>query len=271
GKNLEEKREAELNRLRQKLKEDEKKVEELIKKQELLRKKMREAAKKKDKDELKRLAKEQQKLKQETEDLVKRLSRLRNEQARKALDAAGAEMDAAAKKLERGERNDDEQEDVLDRMEDARAAIQQERKKADDELNREQLEKIAQLLKNLRERWQGHVDEAKRIQDAAQAKKEFTRALRLSIERLGDNEKGLAEEALSATKQLAGSPVYIQFMKQIAREMDLAGDRAKAMKDNPPEAEKLPDAELERHQQAALRKLNQLLESIKEEQEKAAG
>jgi hypothetical protein len=60
-------------------------------------------------------------------------------------------------------------------------------------------------------------------------------------------------------------------MKQIAREMDQSGDRARALAKEPPAADKLPDVELERHQQAALRKLNQLLESIKEEQQKLAG
>jgi hypothetical protein len=270
NKNLEENREKELDRLAKKLREAEKKVEELIDEQEKLQKKIRDAEKikdEKDRDaELARLAKQQKKIQEKTEELLKDLSRLRNERAKQALGAAGAEMEEANRQLGRGGKQDDEkQEDVLDRLEETRRELEKARQKAEDELAREQLARVADMIKRLRERQQGHVEESKRIQDSVLARNEWSRGLTASLRALGENQSGLGDETEAiARKELAGAPVFSKLMQRVARSMNQAGQRATAMRTQPPPLNQLPDAELGRHQQDALRRLAQLLESLKE-------
>ena len=178
-KNLEDRREAELDRLARKLREAQQKVEELQDEQERLQQKMREAGKigdpQKREEELKKLARKQRELQQKTEEVMKQLSRLGSERARQSLSKAGEEMAQAEKQLSRGQRDEDKQEDVLDRLEEAREELEGARKKAEEELGREQLARVADVIKRIRERQQGHVEEAKRIQDAVLQRKGWTR------------------------------------------------------------------------------------------------
>jgi hypothetical protein len=270
NKNLEENREKELDRLAKKLREAEKKVEELIDEQEQLQKKIREAEKnpdEKERDEqLARLAKQQQKIKEKTEELLKDLSRLRNERAKQALGAAGEEMDEAGRQLNRGGKQDDEkQEDVLDRLEETRQELEKARRKTEEELAREQLARVADMIKRLRERQHGHSEEAKRIQDAVQQRNDWSRGLSASLRNLGENQTGLGEETDSiARKELAGAPVFSKLLQRAARSMNQAGLRAQEMRQMLPPVDQLPDAELARHQDDAQRRLVQLLESLKE-------
>lgn len=271
-KKLEEKREEELDRLAKKLREAEKKVEQLMDEQEKLQKKIREAEKEKDEkkrnEELARLAKQQKQLEEKTEELLKDLSRLRNQRAKQALGAAGAEMAEAGRQLQRGGKQDDEkQEDVLDRLEETRRELEKARKKAEDELAREQLARVADTIKHIRERQQGHVEEAKRVQETVQRQNNWTRGLSKSVQSLGDNQSGLGEETDTvARRELSGSPVFSRLLQRASRSMDQGGKRAQQMATQKPAPDTLPDVELNRHQQDALRRLSQLLDSLKEAQ-----
>ncbi|MGL4552588.1 MAG: hypothetical protein ACRC33_15555, partial [Gemmataceae bacterium] len=259
-KKLEEKREEELDRLAKKLREAEKKVEELMDEQEKLQKKIREAEKEKDEkkrdEELAKLAKQQKKLEEKTEELLKDLSRLRNQRAKQALGAAGEEMAEAGRQLQRGgKQDDDKQEDVLDRLEETRRELEKARQKAEEELAREQLARVADTIKRIRERQEGHVEEAKRVQDAVQQQNNWTRGLRKSAQMLGDNQAGLGEETDAvAKKELAGAPVFARLMQRASRSMDQAGKRAAELGAKSPPPDALPDADLGRHQQDALRR-----------------
>lgn len=270
NKNLEENREKELDRLAKKLREAEKKVEELIDEQEKLQKKIRQAEKLQDEKErdaqLARLSKQQKQLQQQTEELLKELSRLRNQRVKQALEAAGGEMEEAGQQLRRGGKQDDEkQEDVLDRLEEARRELEKARQRAEEELAREQLARVADMIKRLQERQLGHLDEAKRIQDAVQARNEWSRGLSSSLRDLGENQSGLGDETEAiARKELAGAPVFSKLLQRAARSMNQAGQRIAAMRKQLPPLTELPDAELARQQQDALRRLTQLLESLKE-------
>ncbi|MFQ3591711.1 MAG: hypothetical protein SNJ82_00780, partial [Gemmataceae bacterium] len=270
NKNLEENREQELDRLAKKLREAEKKVEELIDEQEKLQKKIREAEQIKDEKQrdaqLARLAKQQKKIQEKTEELLKELSRLRNARAKQALEAAGGEMEEAGRQLNQGGKQDDEkQEDVLDRLEEARRELEKTRQRTEEELAREQLARVADMIKRLQERQQGHLVEAKRIQDAVLARNEWSRVLSASLRDLGENQSGLGEETQAlARKELAGAPVFAKLLQRAARSMNQAGLRIVAMRKQLPPLTELPDAELARHQQDALRRLSQLLDSLKE-------
>src|SRR5262249_44191639 len=82
-KELEDRREAELDRLAKRMRELEKNLDQLTQEQEHLQKKVREAAAladpQKREEELKRLAREQQRLQQKAQEMAETLSRMRQE------------------------------------------------------------------------------------------------------------------------------------------------------------------------------------------------
>jgi hypothetical protein len=270
-KNLEDRREAELDRLIRKLRQAEKQVEALMDEQERLQKKIREANKIPDKakrdEELKKLARQQRALREKTREVLQQLSRLRNERARQALGQAGESMDEAAQQLGGGKGDDEKQEDALDRLDETRRELERERKRAEEELGREQLARVADTIKRLRDRQQGHSDEARRIQDAVQERKGWSRGLRASVRDLGQNQTGLAQETESVVKKdLTAVPVFARLLERSARAMRKAGDRFAGMVRQAPPPEALPDAEAARWQTEALRGLQRLLDAIKEQQ-----
>jgi hypothetical protein len=271
-KNLEDRREAELDRLIKKLRQAEQKVEELTKEQEELQKKIKEAGKigdpAKREEELKKLARRQRALQKKTEEMVKQLSRLRSERARQALAGATEEMGEAQQQLSRGQRDNEKQEDVLDRLDEARRELERARRQAEEELGREQLARFADTLKRVKERQLGHNREAERIQREVQQRGSWSRGLKASLRNLAENQKGLGDEAAElAGKELTGTPVFARQLRRAGDSMRQAARRLVRMVKEPPAAAALPDETVGRHQQQALRRLDQLLEALKEAQQ----
>ena len=149
-------REARLDRLARKMKEAEARVEELLDEQEKLQRKIREAAKiedpKKREEELTRLAAKQKELQRKTKEAVERVSRTGNQRAKQALEQAQEEMAEAVKRLEKKQADDEKQEDALDRLDEARQELQKAKKRAEEELGREQLVRVADVIRRIRER-----------------------------------------------------------------------------------------------------------------------
>jgi DNA repair exonuclease SbcCD ATPase subunit len=273
-KNLEDKREAELDRLIKKLRKAEEEVARLAEEQERLRKELQEAGKigdaAKREEELKRLAREQQRLKKKTEEVVKQLSRLQSERARQALAQANEEMGESQQQLSRGERDNDKQEDVLDRLDEARRELERARKQAEEELGREQLARVADVLKRIKERQDALRAESVRIQTAVQQLGNWTRGLRASLGNLAENQKGLGgETAEVARRDLGAAPVFAKLVRRSAEAMEHAGRRFATMVKAPPAARSLPDAEAAKQQGLALRRLKQLLDALKDAQAEA--
>jgi hypothetical protein len=268
-KNLEDRREAELDRLRKKLREMEEQIERLQDEQEKLQRKIREANKiadaQKRQAELEKLARKQQELKEQTAKTMEELAKLGNDRAREALAKAGEEMEEAFKQLKRRKPQDEKQEDVLDRLEEARQELERARKKAEEELGREQIARVADKIQGFRERQQAFIEEAKRIQDSVLKLKSWNRALKASLLRLGDNQKDLGKETADvAKKDLSAAPIFARMLERSARAMRNAGERLDEMGRQSPDLQALPDADAARFQELALRRLNQLLDSLKE-------
>lgn len=271
AKNLEDRREQELDRLIKKLKQAEEEVEKLLDEQEKLKKKAEEARKidnpDKREEELKKLAKKQQELQQRTQELLKQLSRMRSARANQALGQAVEEMEGANRDLTRGLR-DEKQDDVLDRLDEARDELEKARKQAEEELGREQLARIADVITRIKERQEAHNREGGRIQAGVQQNGNWTRGLRSSLSSLGENQKALGTETTSiARKDLPNVPVFARLLEKVGEAMNQAGERAATMVKEPPEVKALPDEELNNWQTLALRRLNQLLEAVKESQD----
>jgi hypothetical protein len=253
-------------------------LDELIKEQEQLQKKVKEAGqigdKAKREEELKRLVQKQQELQKKTQDMVQQLTRLRASRAGQALSQAGGQMEGAGKQLERGQQGEDEQEEALERLNEAKQELERARKEAEEELAREQILRLAELIKPLKERQESLIAEASRLQNEVLQKGKWMRGTRASLADNSRAQKGLGAETEDvAAKRLTGAPVFARLMRRAAEAMSDAGKRMDDIFEDVKTPEnvdlkKLPDAELGRRQQLALRRLTQVVDALKEAAEK---
>jgi hypothetical protein len=280
-KNLEDRREAELDRLVKKLREKEKELAELIEEQEQLRKKVKEAGqigdKAKREEELKRLARRQKELQEKTEEMVKQLTRMRAPRAGETLGQAGEQMAGAGQQMEDGQQGEDEQEQTLQRLNEAQRELQRARKEAEEELGREQITRLADLIRPLKERQEALSAETTRFQENVQRKKKWDRPLRIDFSRKSEAQRGLGAETEDvAEKRLTKAPVFARLMRRASEAMTEAGERMKTVAQEQVDPKELPDAETARLQQLAQRRLTQVVDALKEavdkmEQAKAGG
>ncbi|HTU89828.1 MAG TPA: hypothetical protein VMF69_07015 [Gemmataceae bacterium] len=272
-KNLEDRREAELDRLAKKLREKEKELGDLVKEQEELRKNVQEAGKIGDKakreEELKRLARRQKELQKKTNDMVEQLTRMRASRAGEALSQAGEQMDDAGQQMDRGKEGEDEQEETLERLHEAQRELQRARKEAEDELGREQIIRLADLIRPLKERQEALSAETTRFQENVQLKGEWSRNLRSDFLRKRDAQKGLGEETEDvAEKRLSKAPVFARMMRRAGESMTAASERMATVAKDQVDPKELPDAEIAQLQQLAQRRLTQVVDALKEAAEK---
>ncbi len=277
---LEERREEELDQLIKKLRDAEKEMARLVEEQERLQKKVKEAQKIEDKDkreaELQRLGREQEKLRKKAQDMARQLTRLRGDRAREALSRAAGEMEQAGQQMERGGDPDDPQEEALDRLDDAQREIQRAREDAEEELAREKLAKVADLLKRLKERQEEMSPEGARILREVLEKKEWSRGLLTSLKDHSRAQQGLAEETRSlAEGKLKETLVFARILTRAADAMDQAAEsiqkRFDRVRDNPDAAldsaaEEVATKETQELQRLALQRLEQLLDALKPDQ-----
>jgi hypothetical protein len=268
-KNLEDRREAELDRLAKKLRDTEKELAELVKEQEELRKKTKEAGqigdKAKREDELKRLARQQKKLQKKTEEMVQQLTRLRASRAGQALSKAGEQMDGAGNQMDDGQQSEDEQQETLERLNEAQEELARARKEAEEELGREQISRLADLIRPLKERQEALTAETTRFQENIQRKKEWNLRLRRDFQHKGAAQKGLGTETEElAEKRLTKAPVFARLMRRAGEAMSQASERMGTVAKQPVEPARLPDAETARLQQLAQRRLTQVVDALKE-------
>jgi hypothetical protein len=286
AKALEDRREEELDRLIKRMKEAEQKLDELAERQDELRRKAAKAAQEGDAqkraEELKRLAREQEQLEKETQEMVRELSRLRAEQASQALSQAGGRMQQAGQQMDQGEKSAEQQEEALDRLNEAQQELQKAREQAEEELAREKLAKIADQIKGLRDRQEALQQESGRLYRSALENKKWTRELRVSLKGLADNQQGLGKETERIAKEkLEGAKIFTHLVGKSAEGMQQAAthirdrwEEANKALDILPEgqdpvlnlvAEQAADAETQKLQRTALRRLDQLLEALKPE------
>ena len=182
-------------------------------------------------------------------------------------------MDAARDDLTQGQPPGEKQDEALDRLDEALQKLDQEKKEDQEQLSREKREQLLEQLKAVREKQQAAIDEADRIHDAAAKAKGWDRPLQASLRDLEDREKALAEELRAfAEKNLAELPVFGKLTGQSADQMDRAaryvGDRLVDALDAgayDAETEKATDAQTLRPMRTALRRLDQILDTLKED------
>ncbi len=183
-------------------------------------------------------------------------------------------MEGAGKQLEKGQQGEDEQEETLERLNEAREELERARQEAEEELAREQILRLADLIKPLKERQEGLMAETSRLQNDVLRNGKWTRGTRASLSDNSRAQKGLGSETEDvATKRLTGAPVFARLMRRAAEAMSDAGKRMDDLFEelkNPENVDlkKLPDAELARRQELALRRLTQVVDALKEAAEK---
>jgi hypothetical protein len=278
-KDLEERREAELERLAKKSRETEKELNQLFEDQERLKKKMKDAqgiADAKQREEtLRTLHRQQEELHKKAQDLLQRLTRERGTgRTGQSLSKAGEQMEQAAQQLSRGENADEAMEEALDRLDEARAEAEQATDRAENQLEREQRARVADTLKRLKERAEALNTESGRVQRRirrALEEKTRTGPARGDLAGTARNHKDLAVEiAELAKKELTRVPVFSRLVKRSAEAMTQAAGRLETLAGGElPPADKLPDEQAARLQALSLRRLDQVIESLKDE--KAGG
>jgi hypothetical protein len=307
---LEERRDDQVDKLLKKQRNEEEKVDELRERQDILQKKAKKekqaldelakkqkeiekklADKKGDPDKLKaeqkeveqqiaerkrelaKLAEEQRKLQEDVKEKARELARLQADGASKELNRAGQEMERAAQQLDNGENPEEAQNEALERLENAQAKLQE----AQDELLREQLAKIADKLKGLKERQDAAIAESIRLhKEAVEKRKHWTDPLLQSLKMQAKAQKTIGHETDSLKDKLKGAKVFEHIMNRAVKVMDEAASSLDKRFDKGSirlekfEKEELADEiksqnETLRLQKEASRKLTSLLESLKEE------
>jgi hypothetical protein len=282
---MEESRKDEVERLIKKQKDEEKNLEELIEKLEKLQKKVQEARQNPDKEqgkaELQKLAQKQRELEEEVRKKARELARLQAQRAGKDLAKAADHMGRAAQQLDDGEDPEEAQKDALKRLEQAHEDLKQARDVAENELAREQLAKIADQIKGLKERQDAAAEESERIHQQM-LKGGWTGGLVRSLRDHGEGQAGLGKEVAALAEKLKGAPVFGLFLKKAGKAMEDAAttiaERSKKAVERqalfPLDKELLEDenqseGRIVKLQKEASRRLDRLLEALKPELEMA--
>jgi hypothetical protein len=259
----------------QKLKRTADQLDELAAEQDELRKKAEEAGKiadpEKREQELQKLAREQERLLERTRELAQRLTREKADAAARDARAAADKMANARDDLEQGKAPDRAQADAVERLDDARDKLDAAGERANRELSGEKRRKLADAVKALLERHQAAVAEAARIQAKVLADEKWERPVLTSYGDLEDRERALAAEVKTlADREFVELPVFARMLKDAAAAIDRAADRVKDRVDDAKDAnpfdaelEKLNDEKVRRPMALAVRRMEQLLESLK--------
>jgi hypothetical protein len=279
---MEERREEELDRLSKKQQAEHERLEDLKEKMDKLRKKVQEAKKTQKGEQLqatlRKLADEQKKIQEEVDQMVRRLSRMQADEAVQELRRASRRMDEAGQRMDDGEDPEKQQKDALDRMNEAEKQLQKANNRVENELAREKLAKIADFIKRLKTRQDAAIEESVRIQKELLRAGQWERGLIGSLSKLKlDRQKGLATETAALEKKLEGATVFAYILHKAAVAMKKATDRMQDRQDTALERvgrpltkdelaeEKKADAETVQYQREAARRLQRLLDALKQE------
>jgi hypothetical protein len=184
-------------------------------------------------------------------------------------------MEEARDQLDQGEPPDAAQDEALDRLDDAQDELQQAQQRQDEDLLREKLAKIADLIKGLRDRQARAVEESERIDAGVKKSGKWSRPFLASLGALRDQQRGLAQETEALVeKRFSGLRVFARMVRQSADAMDKAAARIDERREDvldqledrttyQGDLEEKAGAAVIGRQKLALKRLEQLLEALK--------
>jgi hypothetical protein len=245
---------------------------------ERLRKRVRDAQKRGDAEGLKRARKELKQMQEEVEKKARQLAGLQAPEAGEALDQAGEQLDRAGKQLGEGGDPDQDLKGAQKRVEEAKQKFAEAQEKAEEQLAREQMARIADQLKGLKVRQDAARAESVRLHEALLKKGNWTTDRLSSLGDLAETQQGLSRETASFKEKLKGAAVFELMLDTTARTMERAGGRIKDRKQTalkrPPQgalekvelaAETKTHEQTVRLQEEASRRLQRLIDALKPE------
>lgn len=258
-------------------KDAEKKIDDLNKKLD----KLREAAKKADmiedkQERLKKkveLAQQHEQLMEDIEKTRRELARLNEPRAERELNEAAKNIEKAAQKLAQGDNPEPDQKKAKEDLDRAK----QELKEAQEELAREMLVKMADQLDGLKKRQVASLERSENLQTKILARKIWTEPFMRTMDGNIDAQKDIGDDTDNLKDKLKEAKVFHNVLEKAKKSMDDAGGVMKIRREEAPQRQenKFDDMELKdevnwhgdtvKHQKSAVKRLDMLLDSIKEE------
>jgi hypothetical protein len=227
---LSNRREQELARLVEQLREAEAQMAQARARQAGLRKQMQEAAAQPEspqrKEQLQRLSRQQRELEQEAARLARRLERLQAEQAGRSTADAVGKMGQAGSAGESGNASDAEQQAAAAEkdLEEAQQQLAERRRQAEEDLAREQLARLEDALKSLHERQKKLTAETERLEKLRVSAGKLTRAQTSTVHDLASQQKALQIETSLLAEKLSLAEVIHLALDGASRQMARAGE-----------------------------------------------
>ncbi len=230
--------------------------------------------------EFQKLAAEQETLRRDTEQLSRKLDREGATDAAEQLRRAAKEMEQARNDLADGRDPKAKPDDALERLEAAKQELDKEQPQDQQKLEREQREQFTGQFKTFLDKQKAAVAESERLTAAAVKAKKWERPLQASLASLAEREKALAEEVRAFAKaKTEDAKVFDRMLRQAADDMQKAGERVAERKDEvvfadpaafEAESETAADEQTRRPMRAAVRRLEQIVNALKEDEKKPA-
>jgi len=253
-------------------------LDQLAEEQDQLVKKTKAAAN--DPDALMKLAPEQEALRKKVEAAAEKLNRARQPEAAEKLRNAAEKMAAAQAALEEGRAPGEQQNEALDKLEEAVNKLDKDRANDEAKLAKENAEKLAEQLKAIREKLAAADAEAVRLQTDVLQQKVWDRGKIASLGDLDERIRTVAEELRKFNKaNFEPLPVFQQLAEQAADAAERSSQRFADRKIDVLDAigepfdstvETIADDRCRRPLKTAIRRLDHILEAMKEDTKKNA-
>ncbi|MSR58197.1 MAG: hypothetical protein EXS05_11035 [Planctomycetaceae bacterium] len=176
------------------------------------------------KSELERLAKRQQELREETARMARKLQRLQARKPSAAAQRAAARMQQAQDEMDEGDEAEAaaQEQEALDDLDQAQRELARERRRAEEQLAREQLDKIAGELAAMIGREQAIIEETRRLEELRTGTGKLNRGQVKSLIDLTGVQRSLNEDTDRLVEKLSAAEVFAHTLRGAARSMQRA-------------------------------------------------
>jgi hypothetical protein len=226
-------REQELSRLVQKLRESERHLADLRQEELGLHKRLKEASAEPDptqrRAELQRLSRRQRELQEESTRLAHQLQRLQADQAARATTRAAEEMDQSGRAADDGDADSSSRraESAGKDLDEAQRQLAEVRRKAEADLAHEQLARLEDSLKGLVDRQQRMVEQTVRLEKLRSQQGQWSREQAQSVHDLSREQQALSVETGQLGAKLSGVAAFQFVLDAAARGMGRAAEQLK--------------------------------------------
>jgi hypothetical protein len=206
---------------------------------------------------LERLTPELKKLAAEVEELARKLERLRARRAAEAGKQAGTSLGQAGSAAEGGDAEDAQQQSqqAKDLLDEAKQELEQQIKQAQQDLQREELARMEQLIQGLVVRQKGVLKEIERLEGLRDKKsRQLSLPQQSSLKQTAEEQRLLADETAQVGQTLGSAKAFVLTLDAAQREMLLAADALEKGETGPA---------VVKSASAALARLEQLLAALK--------